>query len=328
MATDTVTSMVRDTIDGTQPTLLAVDGNSLAHRAYHAYKQRIGEWFKSEQGDPLWAVYGFWALLVGICNKVQPDRILLGFDDPGFNRRKTIHPDYKGQRPPKPADLVSQLEAIQQLGRDLGLHVVMLDGWEADDVVGSASTQAKTHGWRSIVATSDRDAYQLVDTNTRLLRLGSGLANATFMDPDTITKETGVTPSRYVEYAALRGDVSDNLPGVDGIGPKTASKVVNHLSVFDAVKHPEIVSEILTVKQTKLFKKQTGRVELNLDLMQIHTSLDCQLENTSPTKTGNEIVEVFNRWELPTLASRGAETFSTTQPTHYRNNDLAYYDSF
>lgn len=207
-------------------TLLAVDGDSLTHRAFHAYGSE--------------ALYGALALLAGIADHVSFDAMLIGFDARGSSWRRRRWSAYKAQRPPKPDALTSLLQQLPVLLERLGIAVVCQEGHEADDVLGSAAAVASARGWCSVLATSDRDAFSLVDDHTTVLRLRSGLDNAIVVTPGHIRKTVGVDPAQYVMFAALRGDTSDNLPGVAGIGPSRAKALLAAFPTIEAAVADEI----------------------------------------------------------------------------------------
>jgi DNA polymerase-1 len=206
--------------------LLAIDGNSLAHRAFHAY-QGAG------------ALRGFCALVAAVADRVGPDATVVGFDSTARSVRRERWPRYKAQRPPKEAALEAFIAAAGALLRELGVAVESVDGWEADDVLASAAAAAEAGGWRCVLATSDRDAYAQVSEATTVLRLRSGLDQALEVTPGRLRVEVGVDAGQYVEFAALRGDVSDNLDGIPGVGPtRAAALLATYPTVAAAVTDP------------------------------------------------------------------------------------------
>ncbi len=214
-----------------QPTVLAVDGNSLLHRAFHA-SARTG--FRLD-GRPAWAVRGLLSQLVAAVDRVCADAVVVGFDDRGNSMRKKQWPTYKAQRTPKPETLEQQLDLAVQVLRHLGVVVVVPPGLEADDVLASVAAQAPALGARTVVATSDRDSFSLIDEHTRMLRILNGGVDASpLLDPARLAMVTGVRPEQYPDLAALRGDASDNLPGVTGFGAKTAVKLLTALDTAEA----------------------------------------------------------------------------------------------
>lgn len=197
--------------------LLAVDANSLLHRSFHALRPA-----SSGTGEPSWAVRGMLAQIGHAVDRVGAAALVVGFDDPSCSRRADRYAGYKAHRVDKPADLVSQLHLAEELLRDAGIAVVRPPGLEADDVLASAARAARNDGWHTVLVTSDRDAFALVDATTRLLRIINGGVDASpLLTPERLAQVAGVTPARYRDLAALRGDSSDNLPGVRGVGAKT-----------------------------------------------------------------------------------------------------------
>ena len=173
---------------------------------------------------------GLLCQLVAAVDRVCADAVVVGFDDRGNSSRKRRWPTYKAQRAPKPESLERQLDLAVQVLRDLGVVVVVPEGLEADDVLASVAAQAPTLGARTVVATSDRDSFSLIDEHTRMLRILNGGVDASpLLDPERLAMVTGVRPDQYLDLAALRGDTSDNLPGVHGFGTKTAVRLLQAL---------------------------------------------------------------------------------------------------
>lgn len=217
----------------TQPrTILAVDGNSLLHRSFHAQASSM---YRTPDGEQGWAVRGLLSQLAVAAERVCADVVVVGFDDRGNSARKRRWPHYKAQRPPKPESLTRQLDLAVSVLRDLGVVVVVPEGLEADDVLASVAAQAPALGARTVLATSDRDSFALIDDNTRMLRILNGGVDASpLLDPQRLAMVTGVRPEQYADLAALRGDSSDNLPGVTGFGAKTAVKLLQALDTAEA----------------------------------------------------------------------------------------------
>ncbi|GAB7046280.1 5'-3' exonuclease [Catenuloplanes indicus] len=210
------------------PLLLVLDGNSLIHRTYHA-----------GSGDPgdleAWALRGFARYAARAVSRLRPDAIVVGFDCPVSSERRANYPAYKAQRPDKPGDLVAQLAAAPELLAAAGLCTVIPAGFEADDVLASAAAHARRAGWRAILMTSDRDAFALIDDTTSVLRLrNGGFDEAVLIDAAALHELCGVHPHQYLDYAALRGDPSDNLPGVRGFGAAISARLLAALGTVDA----------------------------------------------------------------------------------------------
>lgn len=299
------------------PVLLAVDGNSLAHRAYHAY-ERSG--MTNTAGQPVWTVYGFGALLAGICDKTGPDALVVGFDaDAATSARRSAYPDYKANRAPKDDALSTQLDAIAALLVDLGVSVVVADGWEADDVVGSAAAAAEAAGWRAVIATSDRDAFALITEQTAVLRLVSGLDNAQWLTPDALVDRYGVRPQDYLSYAALRGDRSDNLPGVDGIGEKTAARLLAATTVEAALADPAVADAAIGRAYAAKLAAGAADWRRNLEIMAIRRDLPIDLDAARlPAADAATITRTLAAWGLPGLARRLTGALAGAEPSPAR----------
>jgi DNA polymerase I len=280
------------------PLLLAVDGNSLAHRAFHAYADGPG------------ARYGFLSLLSAVGDRVGPDAVVVGFDCRAGSTRRDVYPAYKAGRPPKDPRLDILLDEGPELCAAFGVTVVQPAGWEADDVVGSAAATAEAAGWRCVVATSDKDAFGLVSDATTVLRLRSGLDNAVEVTPARLGRDLGIRPSQYVEFAALCGDTSDNLPGVAGIGPKRARLLLQAFgTVAEAMADPLGCRSVLGPGPGQALLDDLADVEgsvfwRNVELMTIRRDVPVDLTACRRRATPAHIEERCATWGVPSLAFR------------------------
>ncbi len=290
-----------------QPTILAVDGNSLLHRAFHA-SARTG--FRIE-GRPAWAVRGLLSQLVAAVDRVCADAVVVGFDDKSHSIRKERWPIYKAQREPKPETLQQQFEIAISALTALGIVVVVPPGLEADDVLASVSAQAPGLGARTVVATSDRDSFSLIDEHTRMLRiLNGGVEASPLLDPARLAMVTGVRPEQYPDLAALRGDASDNLAGVPGFGAKTAVKLLTSLdsaeaAFSDALAGGERCKTAVGAARARTLATTEARerYDLNREVMSMVTTADLGLDLSEGQRgrlpLGEEAVrEVFGRFDL------------------------------
>jgi len=213
--------------------LLAVDAPSLLHRHHHA---RAGSDLRDRGGRPAWALHG---MLLQICEAIEafaPDAVVFGLDDRDASVRRDAYPAYKAGRAEKDPALVEQLERAGALLDALGLCVVAPPGLEADDVSASAAAFAASRGWRCVIVTSDRDAFAHISEHTQVLRLiAGGIGGSPLLNPGRLHTMYGVAAENYLEYAALRGDASDNLPGVPGIGEKAAALLLAQVGSMQEV---------------------------------------------------------------------------------------------
>jgi DNA polymerase-1 len=212
--------------------ILLLDGNSLAYRAFFALPTDMA----TASGQVTNAVYGFTSMLVNLIKERKPDGIAVAFDRPEPTFRHSLVKDYKAGRSEAPDVLRQQMGLVRQVVETLRIPILEVPGYEADDVIATLATQARDRGDDVIVVTGDRDEYQLVeDPHVRVLYTLRGVSEYGDYDEAGIVAKTGVTPDKYPEYAALRGDTSDNLPGVPGVGPKTAAKLINTYGDLDGV---------------------------------------------------------------------------------------------
>jgi DNA polymerase-1 len=195
--------------------LMLIDGNSLTYRAFFALPTDMA----TASGQVTNAVFGFTSMLVNLIKDHKPDQVVAAFDRPEPTFRHVMISDYKAGRAETPDILRQQMGLVRQLLETLKIPLVELAGFEADDVLATLATEAESRGEDVIVVTGDRDAYQLVhDPYIRVLYNRRGVSDYVLYDEAGIVARTGVTPTMYPQYAALRGDPSDNLPGVPGVG--------------------------------------------------------------------------------------------------------------
>jgi DNA polymerase-1 len=263
--------------------VLAVDGNSLLHRAFHASARTM---YRTPDGAQGWAVRGLLSQLVSAVDRVCADAVVVGFDDRGNSSRKRQWPSYKAQRAPKPESLERQLDLAVDVLRDLGICVVVPEGLEADDVLASVAAQAPAMGAQTVVVTSDRDSFSLIDEHTRMLRILNGGVDASpLLDPERLAMVTGVRPEQYLDLAAIRGDASDNLPGVHGFGAKTAVKLLQALgsgqaAFEDADNGGELCTAAIGKARTRSLQAPEAKPRwlLNREVMAMVTTAELGLD--------------------------------------------------
>jgi 5'-3' exonuclease len=263
----------------TAPLLLAFDGNSLLHRAHHAF-ERTG--LRDAGGRPTWALKGLVGFIATAAARLTPDAVLVGFDARGDSVRKAEYPGYKAGRREKSPDLCAQLDDAAALLAAAGVSVVVPAGHEADDVLASAAALARASDWRCTVVTSDRDSFALIDGTTSVLRvIDGGIDGSPVLTPERLPAVCGVAAGQYRDYAALRGDTSDNLPGALGIGEKTAARLLSAFpgvddayAAIDAGRESEVVGAIGRAATTRLAAPQArANVARNQRLMAMREDL-------------------------------------------------------
>jgi DNA polymerase-1 len=206
--------------------LILVDGSSYLYRAFHAMPA-----LTNSRGEPTGAVYGVVNMLRRMLSEYDTEHLAVVFDAKGKTFRDDIYPEYKAHRPPMPDELAAQIEPIHDIIRALGLPLIQIQGVEADDVIGTLARAAAAEGRETVISTGDKDMAQLVDGHVRLV---DTMKDAEY-DHDAVVAKFGVTPQQIVDYLALVGDTSDNIPGVPGVGPKTAAKWLQEYGSLDEI---------------------------------------------------------------------------------------------
>ncbi|MGH3618662.1 MAG: DNA polymerase, partial [Pseudonocardiaceae bacterium] len=216
----------------TPPRLLLLDGHSLAYRAFFALP---AENFRTTTGQTTNAVYGFTSMLINLLRDEQPSHIAAAFDISRKTFRAEAYAPYKANRSATPDEFRGQVSLIHDVLGTLGIPVLTKENYEADDVIATLVTRAEAAGFQVLICTGDRDALQLVSDRVTVLYPRKGVSDLTRFTPDEVAERYGLTPSQYPDYAALRGDPSDNLPGIPGVGDKTAAKWVREFGSLDAL---------------------------------------------------------------------------------------------
>ncbi|SDR84635.1 DNA polymerase-1 [Nocardioides scoriae] len=290
--------------DAPRRLLLVVDAPSLLHRNHHA---RAHTRILDRSGRPVWALHGMLRQILECIERFEPDAVLFGLDDRTSSHRRDRYPAYKAGRAPKHAELVEQLERAGALLEALGLATLTPPGLEADDVSASGAAWAGHHGWDCVIVTSDRDAFAHISAHTRVLRLiDGGISASPLLTPRRLRLMYDVAAENYLAYAALRGDASDNLPGVAGIGEKAAMALLDVAgdmqAVWADVEHDQgrSLAAALDAQATEAGGRRTGatvvrrlsapgareRYDFNVELMSGHADLDLGLTPDRPGTPG------------------------------------------
>ncbi|MDO9485337.1 MAG: DNA polymerase I [Actinomycetota bacterium] len=259
--------------------LMLLDGHSLAYRAYFALPV---ENFSTTTGQPTNAVYGFTSMLINILRDEQPTHVAVAFDISRKTFRSEMFPEYKANRESSPEPFKGQVPLIQEVLHAMGIKVIEADGYEADDVIATLSQQAKASDFEVVIVTGDRDSFQLVDDRTTVLYPRKGMSDLARMTPEAVLEKYGLTPDQYPDFAALRGDPSDNLPGIPGVGEKTATKwIVEYGSLAALVDHADQIGG----KVGESLRANLPQVLLNRQLTQLDSAVpmdlhvdDCEMQ--------------------------------------------------
>ncbi len=248
------------------PTLALIDGHSIAYRAFYALPEDLA----TSSGQVTNAAYGFTRMLTKLLSEHHPDAVAVAWDVSRETFRSEEYPEYKAQRDRAPDTFKSQLPLMRKVLETLGIPQLQVEGYEADDVIASIARKAEEEGWDVLVVTGDRDAFQLVDDHVKVLYTRRGISDTVLADARWVQERYGVDPEHYVEYAALRGDNSDNLPGVPGVGEKTAARLVATYGTLEGIY--EHLDE-LTPKLRENLAAHRDQVFLNRRLMRLVSDL-------------------------------------------------------
>ena len=272
-----------------KPTLYLVDGSSYLYRAFHALPN-----LTNSRGEATGALLGVANMLKRLLNEADPEYIAVVFDAKGPTFRHEMYPQYKANRPPMPADLRQQVEPILEFTKLLGLPLLQVEGVEADDVIGTLAKTAEDAGMFCVISTGDKDMAQLVSAHTTL----TNTMTNTDMDRDGVKLKFDVLPEQFVDFLTLTGDKSDNIPGVEKCGPKTAAKWLNSWGSLDeVVAHADEVGG----KIGEYLRASLDQLPLSKDLATIRRDLDLETspENLRRRDTDEKsLIEALKRYEF------------------------------
>lgn len=211
--------------------IAVIDGNSLMHRAYHAVPATMN----APDGTPTNAAFGFLSMFLKFYEMARPDAVVCAFDAgrPAF--RMEALEQYKAQRPPMDAELKAQFPVIEHLLESMNVPVIRVKGWEGDDVLGTVSARDEELGYETLLVSGDKDVYQLVTDRTHVVTTKKGITDVAIYGPAEVEERYGVTPAQFPDFLGLKGDSSDNIPGVPGIGDKTAAKLLQNYGSIDGI---------------------------------------------------------------------------------------------
>ncbi|MFI5991279.1 DNA polymerase I [Streptomyces sp. NPDC051362] len=226
---ETASKKTEKTAGTGRPRLMLMDGHSLAYRAFFALP---AENFTTATGQPTNAIYGFASMLANTLRDEAPTHFAVAFDVSRKTWRSEEFTEYKANRSKTPDEFKGQVELIGELLDAMHAQRFAVDGFEADDIIATLATQAEAEGFEVLIVTGDRDSFQLVSEHTTVLYPTKGVSELTRFTPEKVVEKYGLTPAQYPDFAALRGDPSDNLPGIPGVGEKTAAKWINQFGSF------------------------------------------------------------------------------------------------
>ena len=304
--------------------LVLVDGSSYLYRAFHAFPP-----LTNSAGEPTGAMYGVLNMLKSLISQVQPSHIAVVFDAKGKTFRDEMFEQYKSHRPPMPDDLRKQIQPLHDIIRALGIPLLVIEGVEADDVIGTLAVAASKANQKVLISTGDKDMAQLVDDNIMLINT----MNNTLLDRDAVIEKYGIPPELIIDYLALMGDSADNIPGVAGVGEKTALGLLQGIgSMAEIYANLDKVAE-LPIRGAKklgdklLAEKEMADLSYRLATIKTDVALNITPEKlTLGASNNDQLTEYFGRYEFKRWLNEvmnGADsiTNNTEQPTkinHYQ----------
>ena len=296
---------------------MLIDGHSMAFRAFYALPT---EKFTTSTGQATNAIYGFLSMLATLLHDEQPTHVAVAFDVGRTTFRTEMFPDYKAQRDETPPEFISQIPILKNLLATLGITTIEKPNYEADDIIATLATTAQPLGFETLIVTGDRDSLQLVNNTTTVLYPMKGVSVIHRFTPQAVQDKYGLTPEQYPDFAALRGDPSDNLPSIPKVGEKTATKwIVQHGNLTNLLNNADTIKGVVgtnlreRIDQVKLNRQLTEMVK-NLDLTHTPPELKLQPVNTET------LTEDFNNLEFGTtlrtkiLKARGVTVDTTATP--------------
>jgi DNA polymerase I len=300
--------------------LLLIDGHSIAYRAFYALPV---ENFSTTTGQPTNAVFGFTSMLINLLRDEEPTHLAVAFDVSRQTFRSETYAAYKAGRSETPTDFRGQVTLIREVLDALRIPTMMVDGYEADDVIATVATRAEAQGMDVVICTGDRDALQLVDPHVTVLYPKRGVSEMTRFTPEEVEAKYGLTPAQYPDFAALRGDPSDNLPGIPGVGEKTASKWVRE---YGSLR--ELIERIDTVKGKvgDALREHVAAVELNRRLTELvrDVDVDAGLDDLARQSWDrDEVHRLFDDLQFRVLRERLFATLEAAVPEADEGFDVA-----
>ena len=281
--------------------LFLLDGHSLAYRAFFALPPTLA----TSSGTVTNAVYGFTSMLIKLLAEEVPDLIAVFFDSGAPTIRLAKDAEYKAGRPETPGDFRPQLGLIEEVLDAMRIPVLRIaDGNEADDAIGALAVRACDQGIDATIVTADRDFFQLVRPGITVMFNRKGISDIVRYDEQAVTERFGITPAQYLDFVALKGDTSDNIPGVPGVGDKTAAKLVNQ---FGTVEELLANTEMLKGKQKENVEASAGRLGLNKDLARIDTDIELPVDPDDCVMgewDADEVRRLFTSLEFRSLFDR------------------------
>ncbi len=292
-----------------KPLLVLFDGNAIIHRAYHAFQTSRSpvRLTVSKTGEVVSAVYGFTQMLLKTLNELKPTHYAIAFDKKGPTFRHQLFDQYKAHRPPAPPELISQIDRVKQMVETFRIPIFELDGYEADDILGTLSQQASQQDVDTIIVTGDADTMQLVSSKVKVLypKAGRSFSDTTLYDESAVSNRYGVKPEQITDFKGLVGDPSDNIPGVPGVGEKTAVKLLQQFGTVENIY--DHIDEVIPPKlqETMRHNEETARQSKKLATIVTEAPVELKLNECQAGQYDRQAInELFRELEFVRLRDR------------------------
>lgn len=280
--------------------IVLVDSNALAHRAFHAYPATL----TTSKGEPTNAIFGYFSMLMQVLTLLKPESVICVFDTPGRTFRDDIFDKYKANRPEMDESLADQIPKLIAALREANIQTLTHDGLEADDVIGSLAKNPHFKDYKKIIVTGDRDLFQVLDDDTQVYLAGNPFSSSKLFDKKSASEKMGFDIDKIILYKALKGDPSDNIPGVNGIGDVTAIDLIKQFNSLD-----EIYANLEKIKPAVRKKleedKEMAYTSHKLATIKTNEDIEIDLENFDIDRINFEkLAEIFKRFEFRSLISK------------------------
>ena len=296
--------------------LMIIDGHAFIFRAYYAFANAD---LRNPDGEPTGALFGFFRMLFKLLNDFKPSHIAITFDPGKKLERNKVFEDYKANRKPMPEELKPQLQKTMEFVKKLGFPLLVEDGHEADDIIGTLCTNYKNDFNEILIFSGDKDLYQLLDKNIFLFRGKKGVTEFVKIDSDWVKSELGILPLQITDYMGLTGDTSDNIPGVKGIGDKGASKLINEFGNLEGIynslaqiKNPSMKTKLESNRENAFLSRQLATLKTDIHLSFAIADL------VTPDYRDETKITIFKDYGLNALfkdlAGKTEETQATNEP--------------
>jgi DNA polymerase-1 len=307
---------------------LAIDANAIIHRAFHAYPPTL----QTEDGLQTNAVYGFTTMLLNALENFHPEYVMCAMDTSKPTFRHEIYPDYKGTRPPTDQSLIDQIPMVEEVLNSFNIPIIKQEGYEADDILGTLSKFTSTGKWQDenmdmYILSGDKDLLQLVREDVYVCLPNGSFKNLEVYDTEKVKEKYGYAPEQVVDYKAMVGDSSDNIPGIKGVGDKTATKLLDKYGSLDAIYHH--IGD-LSKRHKNLFTESIEQAEFSRKLAKIETDMKLNIHLTNCVLEDfdrNKLMYTFKRYNFKSLLSKLDELFGKAEVEVKNGTQLDMFNS-